>query len=184
MKEKPEIFWDVLLNGGLIFWGGFIGGLIFILLFNRRFKINNLNTLNMLSGPLALAHGFGRLGCLSAGCCYGKPIEGGIVFHNSPAAPNGVPLIPTQLIEAIFNFLLFLVLIILSGNRRIRHYLAHIYLFAYPIFRFFIEFFRGDVIRGFLWGLSTSQWISLAALIANSLWLSRRIKRLRREQQA
>ena len=137
----------------------------------------------MLSGPLALAHGFGRLGCLSAGCCYGKPIEGGIVFHNSPAAPNGVPLIPTQLIEAIFNFLLFLVLIILSGNRRIRHYLAHIYLFAYPIFRFLLNF-PGDVIRGFLWGLSTSQWISLAALIANSLWLSRRIKRLRREQQA
>ncbi|HHX37574.1 MAG TPA: prolipoprotein diacylglyceryl transferase, partial [Clostridiaceae bacterium] len=175
--SKPDLFWRVFFEGGLIFWGGFIGGLILILIFLKRFEINVLNALNMSSAPLALAHGFGRLGCLSAGCCYGKPMEGGIVFHNSPVAPNHVPLVPTQAIEAGFNFILGICLIILSSKERAKPYLANIYLFAYPLFRFIIEFYRGDDVRGFLFGVSTSQWISLLVLVGNVTWLRKRYKK-------
>lgn len=163
--------WAMLLNGGFVFWGGFIGGFAAIMFYLRRYKIAVSPVLNLVAGPLAIGHGIGRIGCHLVGCCYGVACEGGVVFQHSPVAPNGVPLFPTQLTEAGFNILLGILLLFLSGKEKMRAKSALIYLYAYPVFRFTLEFFRGDTYRGFLFGLSTSQWISLAVITITTVIL-------------
>jgi phosphatidylglycerol:prolipoprotein diacylglycerol transferase len=119
-----------------------------------------------------LIHAFGRIGCFCAGCCYGIPYEGTchVVFEKSQVAPLGISLFPVQLVESGINILLFILLeIIVRKTKDIRISLAT-YMLGYGIMRFCLEFLRGDTIRGFLWNLSTSQWISLL-LIAGAMIL-------------
>ena len=99
---------------------------------------------------VALAQGFGRIGCFLAGCCYGEETDSpiGIVFHESAYAPNGVNLIPTQLISSGLDFLHFLVLIWLARRVKADGQVAGCYLIFYSVGRFILEFFRGDMIRG------------------------------------
>ena len=183
----PNQLIQVLMHSGMVFWGGFIGGLLMTLYYLCRFHLPVSSALNLMSAPLAIAHGFGRLGCLAAGCCFGRPMPGGLVFHQSLGAPNGVALVPTQAIESTFNFTLGLLLLVIGRSTVWRERLAHLYLFLYPIFRFCIEFFRGDTARGQWMGLWTSQWISLAALTGNGIWIWikwRRAKQRRASQNA
>ncbi len=105
---------------------------------------------------MPLFHAFGRVGCFLAGCCYGKKLERTITIL------NGIRLerIPIQLIEAIFEFLLFIILTVIR-KKDDNVNILRIYLMSYSAFRFLDEFFRGDEIRGIFFGLSTAQWISL-----------------------
>jgi phosphatidylglycerol:prolipoprotein diacylglycerol transferase len=117
---------------------------------------------------IALGHVIGRLGCLLAGCCYGKPttVPWGITFTSPDAAANvgtplGIPLHPTQLYDAGAE-LLILVLLLLT-ERRGRPFAGRtfwLYMLLYAISRFIIEFYRGDE-RGIILGLSTSQFVSV-----------------------
>lgn len=177
LRTKPDVPWSEVLKPGMVFWGGFLGGIACVLLVIKLFGLAKMDVLNMLAAPLALGHGFGRIGCLSGGCCYGVPCEHGIVFTHSPVAPNHVPLFPTQPLEAGFNFLLAFVLLFLLRFPRLKPYLCHVYLFCYPLFRFIIEFYRGDQVRGIYWGFSTSQWISFALFVFNLIWFALRIRR-------
>jgi phosphatidylglycerol:prolipoprotein diacylglycerol transferase len=93
-----------------------------------------------------------------------------VIFRHSQAAPNGVALLPIQLISSGINFLGCIVLFIYGRNKRKSGRVIGVYLIFYSIARFIIEFFRGDVIRGVFFGISTSQWISLI-LIPIGLWL-------------
>jgi phosphatidylglycerol:prolipoprotein diacylglycerol transferase len=132
---------------------------------------------------IALGHVTGRLGCLAAGCCYGKPadVPWAITFTNPLAASNvgtplGIPLHPTQIYEA--GAALLILAFLLATERKGRYFAGRTfwsYMFLYAVSRFVIEFFRGDE-RGVIMGLSTSQFISvvLAPLsIAMLVWLSR-----------
>ena len=178
IRDLPMLFSDfrrffaLYFAGGMIFYGGLFGALIAAWLTAKSFHDDIKELYPMLVPSIALVAGFGRIGCFLTGCCYGKetnlPI--GVMFTHSLFAPNYVKLIPTQLIESIFDFLLFLCLIIIA-NSRLRDYSLAIYLMIYAVFRFVIEFFRGDAIRGFLWGLSTSQWISIFVLTGASVWI-------------
>lgn len=100
----PDIIKDpsILKNfsGGLVIYGGIIGGLLSAWIYCRRKKYSFLSYADVVLPTVALAQGFGRIGCFLAGCCYGKVTDGPlyIVFTNSDYAPNGVHLIPTQLI--------------------------------------------------------------------------------------
>jgi phosphatidylglycerol:prolipoprotein diacylglycerol transferase len=117
---------------------------------------------------IALGHVTGRLGCLAAGCCYGKPtdVPWAIVFSNPLAAANvgtplGIPLHPTQLYEAGTELLILVCL--LATERRGRPFAGRtfwLYMLLYAVSRFVIEFYRGDP-RGMVWGVTTSQFISL-----------------------
>ena len=128
---------------------------------------------------MALAQGFGRIGCFLAGCCYGKETERvfSVIFQNSEYAPNHVALIPTQLYSSGLDFLHFLLLLLIARNKKADGQVTACYLIFYSIGRFVIEFFRGDIIRGSVGILSTSQFISIFTGIAGIVLLILVMKR-------
>lgn len=144
---------QVFVQSGFTFYGGLMGGLFFFVA--ASYKFGNeliLPTLNVAVIPFIFAHAIGRIGCFFAGCCHGKPLTGEHLmvkhFNNHP----------TQLYESFFLFLLALFLRI--WEKKIQKNLIFIYCGTYGMFRFFIEFLRGDH-RILFYGLSSSQWISV-----------------------
>lgn len=157
-----------LLSGGFVFYGGLLGALCGIPVSARVLHVDTRPLLNLIAPCLALGHGIGRLGCLSVGCCYGMAWSGpfSVTYDHSIAAPNGVALLPVQLIEAVLEALVCVALVFYVNHRNGTHAVA-LYLGSYAIIRFILEFFRADGIeRGIAGGLSTSQWISIALLVA------------------
>lgn len=159
--HNPKLLLEI--SDGFVVYGGIVGGILAGFLYCKKEKINFLKYFDLVMPSLALAQGFGRIGCFLAGCCYGVETECpiGVVFHDSLQAPNGIPLIPTQLISSALNFLHFFILVILAKNVKKDGVIAGFYLIFYSIGRFVIEFFRGDLIRGNVGILSTSQFISI-----------------------
>lgn len=149
--------------GGMVFYGGLIGGAIAALIYLKTTKKDVGLYCDLLVPCIPLFHFFGRIGCFLGGCCYGIEFPIGFTYTNSLSeAANGVCRLPLPLIEAFFNLLIFILLAVLHSKNTIRKgslWLA--YAFTYPVVRFIDEFFRGDEIRGFWGPLSTSQWISL-----------------------
>ena len=133
-------------------------------------KKNLMFFLNIIIIGIVIAHSLGRVGCFLAGCCYGKETTSilGVTFPKGSTAyfllgPNH-SVLPTQLIEAVFLFLLVIVLLIIKKHQVVT------YLFSYGIFRFILEFFRGDD-RGSLFILSPSQWLSIGLIITGIILL-------------
>ena len=150
---------STIIGGGLVFYGGLLGVLFGIYLYCKKHCISRKNIYNMIAPAIPLFHAFGRIGCFMSGCCYGIELK-------EPFTLFGIiqfARIPTQLIEALFEFLLFIVILILQKKYPEKNHLKF-YMITYAIFRLFIEFFRGDMIRGFYFGFSTSQIIALGVL--------------------
>ena len=164
------------LFGEMVFYGGLIGGLLGILFFCRKFHIPLLPMLDVSAAPLALGHAFGRIGCLMGGCCYGCEVSAAhpfaIVYPEiSLGAPAGVPLLAAPLMEAEFLVLLALALAAVFLKSKARGLSSVVYLLAYGTWRFVLEFFRGDLVRGVYGGLSTSQYVSLLLFAAGIVLL-------------
>jgi phosphatidylglycerol:prolipoprotein diacylglycerol transferase len=180
-SHPAEIF--SLARSGGVFYGGLIAAVLVSFWYLRRHAMPLWATCDVFAPGIALGHAIGRLGCLFAGCCYGRPttLPWGIVFSDPFAAsyvgtPLGVHLHPTQLYEAGAELLILAVLLL--SERRGRTYAGRtfwIYTLLYGVSRFIIEFFRGDE-RGSLVGLSTSQFIS-AVLVPLSLFMLIRLAR-------
>ncbi len=171
--------WSVLLNNfehhqwdfsspsgfvsGFTFYGGLLGGLLAAVpgcyLIGRKGRLT-FTLLDILSVCLMLGHAIGRIGCFLGGCCYGKPTDG-VLGLPYPIGGSWVRAYPTQLYDSAFLFLLFL-----YSRKNVSNALQR-YLLFYGLFRFFIEFLRGDD-RGLSWGLSPSQWISVLLIIAGT----------------
>lgn len=160
--ENPRFFLETL-SDGFVVYGGIIGGILAGYIYSRAKKLNFWKYFDLFMPSIALAQGFGRIGCLLAGCCYGKETDGvlSIIFHDSDFAPNDVALIPTQIFSSILDFIHFGVLIFLSKYKRADGQVAAAYLIFYSIGRFVLEFFRGDLERGNVGILSTSQFIGI-----------------------
>lgn len=159
----------VLLAGGMVFYGGFIGGAVAVFWYCRRYNVSIKVVCGIFTPAVPLFHTFGRIGCFLGGCCFGIPVSWGVVYpEHSPGAPSGIPLLPIQLIEAGCNFILFIVLAIVSRRLRpARKWMTlPVYMVCYGVLRFVLEFFRGDIMRG-VYLLSTSQWISLALVVGS-----------------
>ncbi len=161
-------FMQLLVDGfgGFVFYGGLIGSLIGIYVYCKRVHMPVGPFYDIAVTAIPVMHGIGRIGCLMAGCCYGMEYDGpfAITFPENEliAGLAGVSRFPMQIIEVIYNVLLFVVIFILIKRRTLKNgRVLGLYLMAYSFMRFILEFYRGDVIRGSFNGLSTSQWISL-----------------------
>ncbi|MBR1827637.1 MAG: prolipoprotein diacylglyceryl transferase [Clostridia bacterium] len=182
----------VLGTDGFTVYGGVVLGIIVGGLIVKRKKVDVPVYLDLVIPQIALAQGFGRIGCFLAGCCYGKPTDRhfGVVFPVEAIAPSGIPLIPTQLISAAGDFLIFAILLLLSNfatdylkvrkgeeelldkdavTKKLRFFqplsMSGMYLILYGIGRFAIEFLRADPRRTAL-GLTSNQYVSIVFVIA------------------
>lgn len=162
---NPSVIKDVAT--GWVVYGGIIGGILTAIIYCKVKKMEFLRYFDIALPAVALAQGFGRIGCFLAGCCYGHETIGwfSITFTDSSFAPNGVPLVPTQLISSGLDFLLFAVLMILLFKLKVPGQVGGLYLIFYSIGRFVLEYFRGDLIRGSVGTISTSQFISLFTVV-------------------
>lgn len=179
-------FWALITQsvGGMVFYGGFLGGIgaIFIYCrFDKKIKPSNLLDVYAVMTPLF--HTFGRIGCFLGGCCYGVESEIGFTVHGNTINPsvNDVNRFPIQLVEAGCNLLIFLLILYLFKKRIMSDRLIYVYMIIYPVVRFTLEFFRGDEYRGFLLGLSTSQWISIILFVTAVIMLI--VKRNRKPKE-
>lgn len=174
MKEILAGQTDVVkLATGFVVYGGIIGGTLGGYLFCRKNKVSFLKYFDLAMPSVALAQAFGRVGCLLAGCCYGRETTSviGITFHGSDIAPNGIKLVPTQIISSVLDLLLCLGLLLfakVAKERKADGQVGALYLMAYSVGRFILEFYRGDLIRGNVGTLSTSQFISIFLFIAGA----------------
>lgn len=159
--SDPSILKD--FGQGFVVYGSIMGGALGVYIYIKKKKWDAFKIFDLVIPSVAIAQGIGRLGCTLAGCCYGKetslPI--GIIFNDSPYAPNHIHLLPTQPISAVYDMLMGLFLIWYSGKNKKDGRVFALYLCIYSAGRFIIEFFRGDEVRGFIGVLSTSQFISL-----------------------
>jgi len=169
-----EIFSLSALRSGGVYYGGFISALVVAIVYTRTKRLPAWKVTDVFSPGIALGQSIGRLGCFAAGCCYGKPTHSflGVVFTNpyssqTVGVPLMIPLHPTQLYEAVANFLIFIILWLKLKKKSFDGQVFIWYLSLYSVIRFTIEFFRGDPDRGFLFDglLSTSQFISVILII-------------------
>jgi phosphatidylglycerol:prolipoprotein diacylglycerol transferase len=174
-RRDPGQIWTIVRAGG-VFYGGLILSVVVAFWYIRRHKLPLWRTCDAFAPGIALGQAVGRLGCLMAGCCFGRPTElpWGITFTNTLAAANvGTPLEvslhPTQLYESAAALAILGGLLLME--RRSRGFAGRTfwtYLLLYPTARFIIEFYRGDP-RGSMFDLlSTSQFVSLL-LVPTSL---------------
>lgn len=176
-REDPlEVF--AFWRGGLVFFGGLLAAVPTGIWYVKRHGLPIWKTADIMAPYIALGHAIGRLGCFFAGCCYGAPCSNGIciVFTDTHSlAPLGVPLYPTQLMEAGGEFLNFIILSIAWRYHRRDGQVFWLYPLLYSILRFVIEFYRGDAARGmFFDGLvSISQIISVLMFLFSVVMLLR-----------
>lgn len=161
-RNDPITFTEMFL-GGFVFYGGIIGGAIGLVIFSISKKISFLDIADVLLSIIPLGQTIGRIGCFFNGCCYGVEYSG-IFSIKYPINDEWIYVFPTWFVEAIACVVLFIFIqkIILTKRRGIS---TGIYLIGYATGRFVLEFFRGDLIRGIWFGLSTSQIISVMCLI-------------------
>lgn len=172
-KNPIEIF--KIWNGGLVFYGGFIGAVITVIVYLKACHLPLGKTVDIGAVSLPLGHFLGRIGCFFAGCCYGKACElsWAITFHNPDSlAPLYVPLHPTQLYESASNLIIFSIICLFRPYKKFDGQLFLAYIIFYGINRSIIEVFRGDF-RGptILSVFSISQLIGILAAIISLVTL-------------
>lgn len=188
-RENPwQLFSLDFLRSGGVFYGGLIGAILTGYFLARYYKLPWWKTADAFAPGIALGQSIGRLGCFSAGCCWGKPtnLPWGVQFTELGNRITGVPidehLHPTQLYEAGATLLFFFFLLWLHRRKRFSGQVILFYAVLYGAARFLIEFVRDDPrgdIAGLttLTGLSTSQMISLIVGITGLVILILRWRR-------
>ena len=187
-RNPGEIFSFSTFQAGGIFYGGLLAALATAFLYMRRKKLPVLATADVFAPGLALGHAIGRLGCFSAGCCWGVECHRpwAVTFSN-PAAhqlfgtPLGVPLHPTQLYEAATETLTFALVYLRFGRPHPAGAIIGLYLVLYACARFVIEFYRApEQPNPFGGPLTSAQWISVALFLLGALALARTANAQRR----
>ncbi len=175
--ENPSFYLshpaELLTKNGFVFYGSLLTDIPLMLWFFQKNKLPILGMLDVMAMVTCIVHGFGRMGCFNAGCCYGKPTQSifGVVFTDPTcsAEPLNVPLHPTQLYEGLFIFGILGLLFLLDRKKKFEGQVFLIYLMLYAVGRSVVEIFRGDIDRGFVWKgvISNSQLISLIIIIVS-----------------
>lgn len=163
IMKDPSILLD--FGYGFVIFGAIILGGLTLFLYCKIKKWNALEVLDLVAPGVAMAQGFGRIGCFLAGCCYGAKTDSflGVEFPADSLAPSGVHLHPTQIYSSIFDFILAFFLLWYSKRANKNGKVVGMYAVIYSVGRFFVEFLRNDP-RGNVGSLSTSQFISIFTL--------------------
>jgi len=174
-QPLSEIF--MIQHGGLVYYGGFIGAVIAGYIYLRWKKMPFWKTSDVLAPSIALGNAFGRIGCLLNGCCYGRPtdVPWAITFtnplaHELSGTPLNVPLHPTEIYDALDNFILYLLLAWLFRHKKFDGQVLATFLIGYAITRTFMECFRGDYPPDHIhYGLTPGELASVPIFIAGLL---------------
>jgi len=175
-RQMPVRIALSLIFSEIVFYGGLTGGVAAMLIFCKSYKIPILPIADLLAPALAVAHGFGRIGCFFGGCCYGVQVHlshpFAVIFPPADAGmPTGIsvsmPVLATQLIEAASLFVIAVTLIIIYKKTAGRGLTVCSYGILYSILRFTLEFYRGDSARGIYGMLSISQYISMVLFVVS-----------------
>jgi phosphatidylglycerol:prolipoprotein diacylglycerol transferase len=180
--SDPSGIWSLsFLESAGDFYGGFLGALLLVSIYFRRHpELPVWGTADLCGPAIALGQVIGRVGCFMAGDDYGRPTGApwAVTFTDPDAAriggaPLDVPLHPVQLYESLFCLILFLFLVRLRRHKRFDGQIILAYALLYAVGRFVIEYFRGDLDRGFVLGglFSTSQFIALLLGLTSLLFL-------------
>ncbi|HXF03820.1 MAG TPA: prolipoprotein diacylglyceryl transferase [Blastocatellia bacterium] len=163
-----------LVQAGGVYYGGFLAGIATALWYARRHALSWWKVADAFAPAVSLGLAIGRLGCFSAGCCWGKPTTHwwGVQFPEAArlfvGTPTAMRLHPTQLYEAAASVLIFLWLLQRRKTRRFPGQLILLYAIVYGAARFLIEFVRDDW-RGWVGPLSTSQFIAVVTILAATI---------------
>ncbi len=176
VKDPASIFSFATLQAAGVYQGGFLLAIVVAIWYMRRHKLPLLETCDVFAPGIAAGHVLGRLGCFSAGCCFGTECDRpwAVTFtnpeaHNLVGVPLGIPLHPTQLYEAFAELLIFAILYWQIRRPHAAGETFGLYLVLYSVARFIVEFFRFHE-QGLHFGLSITQWIALGTLMAG-IWL-------------
>jgi len=166
-----EIF--EIWRGGFSIFGSILGVVIMLPIYLRMHHIPILPFFDLTAVYAPVIQAFARIGCLLAGCCYGKPtsLPWAVVFRDPASpAPCFVPLHPTQIYSSLFSLGNFLLMYFV-----LRYYfkkpgqLLGAYFVMVSFDRFFIDFWRADrIYLDAAWSsaLSMHQWIGIGIFIA------------------
>lgn len=161
----------MLTEGGMAFHGALVGALVAGAVVARFKKLPFWKTADLVAPYIPLAHAIGRIGCFLNGCCYGKVITGGIgvIFPGEVAMR-----VPTQVYSSLFLLMLYVLLVELRERRKFDGQVFGMYIILYSVFRFFMDFFRGDN-PIFLFDMTLAQIISIAMFLCGvTLYFFRR----------
>jgi phosphatidylglycerol:prolipoprotein diacylglycerol transferase len=178
-----------LWEGGLIYYGGLIGGILAVVLFSRRRGVPGLAGLDLAMSSLPFAHALGRIGCFLNGCCFGGVCQEGLAVRFpsdshpwwrqvnlgliTEDATQSLPVHPVQFYEAGANILIYALLVLVFLKRRRHGMVVALYLMTYPLSRFLLEFLRGTHREEWL-GMPVAQAISLILIASGAalfVWL-------------
>lgn len=179
-KEADCFAWAKFYAGGLAYYGGFIAAILVAVHLLRVDRFPFWKAADMAGMVVPVGLGFGRMGCLLAGCCFGSPTDSslGLSFPGSSPASEAqyklgllaqisepsLPVHPTQIYESAVSFAIAVVLVFWLGPRkRYDGQVFLVFVVLYAVARFVLEFWRRDD-RGGLFGLSTSQLIGLVLI--------------------
>lgn len=184
MEHPGEILSFSSLQAGGVFYGGLIAALITAYVYMRRKNLAPLATADVFAPGIALGHGIGRLGCFSAGCCWGLPthLPWAVTFTNPEAkalvgVPLGIPVHPTQIYEALAEFAIFAVLYRRILRPHHQGAIISLYLMLYSAVRFLVEFVRFHEQANPFGPFDTSQWISIGLFSLGAVYWLRVRKR-------
>ena len=164
-------FW---LGGGFVFYGGLLFGMLFIIFYSLFVdKTLKGEKLIILLPALTFGHAIGRIGCLLAGCCYGKETSSALSIHLHDAFRY-----PVQLYEAFLLVVLGAVITKLIFKKIKHDLIISLYFIYYSVMRFILEFFRGDLVRGMFFDLlSTSQIVSVFIFVLAIIYLISKVNK-------
>ncbi len=176
--EPDCLAWAKFWAGGLTYYGGLVFSSIAGIWLLKRDRFPVWKACDLSAVGIAIGLGFGRIGCLLAGCCFGKMSDSALALSFPPRSPASdaqfklgtlpsaadwsLPVLPTQVLESLMSFgVAAFCLLYLSSRKKYDGHVFAWFLGLYAFGRFVLEFFRADD-RGGAFGLSTSQWIGVA----------------------
>jgi phosphatidylglycerol:prolipoprotein diacylglycerol transferase len=164
-QPLSEIF--MIQHGGLVYYGSFIGATIAGFIYIRWKKLPFFKIADVLAPSIALGNVFGRIGCLLNGCCYGRVCSLPWAIRFPSGHPTGgLPVHPTEIYDALDNFILYLLLAWLFRRKKFDGEVFVTYLVGYAITRTVMEYFRGDYPPDQIhFGLTPGELISIPVFI-------------------